>query len=253
MKIRALFFLLALSVFAMSDATAAEVRIAIASNFRSTMTSLVNIFEARSAHKVIASYGSTGKHYAQILNGAPYDLFFAADEHRPQLLEEQGLLVLNSRYTYAVGKLVLWSPNAMGADLNATSLDNTDVRHIALANAKLAPYGRAAEQVLAALELDKKLTAKLVRGENIAQTYQFVVTGNAELGFVANSQIIASGSQDSGSVWNIPQKFYEPIKQQAVMIKETAASRDFYAFMQSDTARNIIRQDGYKLPPQPRR
>ncbi len=245
MKTRSLSLLLTLTVLDVSIASAADVRIAVASNFRSAMMSIVEMFETRSTHKVITSYGSTGKHYAQIINGAPYDLFFAADVQRPTLLEQQGWVVNSSRYTYAVGKLVLWGSGQTSANLGAASIGDTNIRYIALANSKLAPYGRAAEQVIDELKLREQLTGKLVRGENIAQTYQFVVTGNAELGFVAYSQII--NRNNSESVWSIPQNLYDPIEQQAVMIKETIASKEFYAFMQSDSARKIIHQAGYGL------
>ncbi|MCL4127185.1 UNVERIFIED_CONTAM: hypothetical protein GTU68_037216 [Idotea baltica] len=189
------------------------------------MSSLVEMFEIDSTHKVVPSYGSTGKHYAQIINGAPFDLFLAADSVRPTLLERQGLVVYGSRYTYAVGKLVLWGSTSSSNDLNADSLLNDNVSYVSLANPRLAPYGRAAEQVIASLKLGDRLISKLVRGENVAQAFQFVDSGNAQLGFVAYSQVVDGPGQ--GVSWLIPQSLYDPIEQQAVMIEETTASKEF--------------------------
>jgi len=228
---------------------AADLRIAVATNFNRTATALAHHFEQQSQHAVHLIFGSTGKHYAQITHGAPFEIFFAADERRPALLEKNGLAVSGTRFTYAQGRLVLWSPDARLITSEGDVLTNGDFHKLAIANPRLAPYGFAAREVLQARGLWKKLQSRLVRGENIGQAYQFVRTGNAQLGFIAAAQIFTDGKlPDTGSYWVPPQSLYTPVIQQALLIKDTPKAREFIRFIKSDVARNIIRQHGYDTP-----
>lgn len=226
-------------------AVADTARIAVASNFKTTLESLVRDFESRSRHRLVIASGSTGKHFAQIINGAPFDLFFAADVHRPQLLEQQQRIVPGSRFTYAIGKLVLWSPQADYVDSQGKVLETGNFRRLALANPALAPYGQAAVQVLQHRGLYDRLKSRLVRGENIGQAYQYVATGNAELGFVALSQIQQPGKPVNGSWWEIPASLYDSIEQQAVQLTDSPAAGEFVAYVKGDKARAIIHSFGY--------
>jgi len=228
---------------------AADLHIAVATNFNRTATALARSFEQQNEHSVRLVFGSTGKHFAQITHGAPFEVFFAADERRPALLEKNGLAVPGTRFTYAQGRLVLWSPDAERVDTKGDVLINGDFRKLAIANPKLAPYGFAAREILQAHGLWKKLQPRLVRGENIGQTYQFIRTGNAQLGFIAAAQIFTDGNlPDTGSYWVPPQSLYTPVIQQAVLIKDTPAARAFIRFVKSDIARKIIQQHGYDTP-----
>ena len=227
---------------------AGEIRIAVASNFTNTIKTLSKHYEDKTGHKVILIFGATGKHYAQIKNGAPFDIFFAADSKRPKLLENEGLIFESQRFTYALGKLVLWSPKDNFTDSQAKVLEKGDFYHIALANPKLAPYGRAAYEVLKKNHLWELLKTKAVRGENIGQTFQFVKSGNAELGFVALAQIKHLNEDEKGSFWNIPESLYNPIKQQVVLLNNNPIAKDFMTFIKTDTAREIIKSFGYGLP-----
>ncbi len=231
-----------------ASAAAAELRIAVATNFSRTAILLAEQFEQQTGHTVRLAFGSTGKHYAQIKHGAPFDIFFAADQRRPALLEKEGIAVPGTRFTYAQGRLVLWSPDANRLDANAEVLATGNFRKLAIANPKLAPYGFAAREILQARGLWKKLQSRLVRGENIGQTYQFVYTRNAQLGFVAAAQVFANGNQITGSYWEPPQSLYTPIIQQAVVIKNTPTARAFIQFIKNKTARSLIRQHGYHIP-----
>lgn len=230
------------------QAIADEIHVAVASNFTKTIKTLAARFEASSGHRVTLSYGSTGKHYAQIKNGAPFDAFFAADVKRPQLLDEEGVALPGSRFTYAIGKIVLWSPKRGTVDAQGEVLIEGEIRHLAIASPKLAPYGRAARQVLQDRGLWEALQNRMVRGENIGQTFQFVKSGNAELGFVALSQIIQPGHGIEGSLWIVPQSLYSPIEQQAVLLRESDAARAFLAFVKNDESLEIIRRFGYATP-----
>jgi molybdate transport system substrate-binding protein len=193
-------------------------------------------------------FGSTGKHYAQIKNGAPFDAFFAADVRRPELLEKEGVALPGSRFTYAIGKLVLWSPKTGYVDPDASILERGEFHHLAIANPKLAPYGKAAQEILQALGLWDRHSGRLVRGENIGQTFQFVDSGNAEFGFVAYSQVKHPNQPIKGSFWEVPQSLYTPIKQQAVLLKDKEAARVFLSFVRSDEALKIIHDYGYDTP-----
>ena len=248
MLIRRCFAAVTLLLFC-ETVTAEEIRAAVASNFAHAAEAIARRFEEISEHRVVLVFGSTGKHYAQILNGAPFDAFFAADERHPRLLESEGLTVPGSRFTYAKGRLVLWSLRAGYVDAEGRVLERGDFRHLAIANPRLAPYGGAAQEVLQARGLWERLQHRLVRGENLGQTHQFVRSGNAELGFVALSQLV-SPEQDleEGSHWAVPEALHTPILQQAVLLRDTEAARAFSAYVRTDEARSVLRSYGYETP-----
>ncbi len=231
-----------------------ELRVAVASNFYSTIKVIAEQFELKTTnssgqqHKVILIPGSSGKHYAQIINGAPFDIFFSADTERARLLEQSERAESGTRFTYALGKLILWSPMDNYVDLKGEVLKSKDFRYLAIANPKLAPYGKAAEEVLKSLNIWTDLGGRIVRGENIAQTFQFVSSGNAKLGFVAHSQIKSSDLSISGSFWEVPQSIYRPIEQQAVLLRDSALAREFLSFVKSTESLSIIYESGYGLP-----
>ena len=234
--------------FVTSLAGAETLQVAVASSFAPAMRVLAERFEADTGNLVRLSYGSTGKQYAQIRNGAPFDLFFAADARRPELLENKGLVVQGSRFTYAFGQLVLWSPQPDLVDAGGEVLRGNRYRHLAVANPKLAPYGAAAQQVLSSLGLWDETRSRLVFGENVGQTLQLVVSGSAELGFVARAQVMSLGAKHRGSWWQPPQSTYTPLQQQVVLLSEQPAARAFWKFVQSDQARKMIQQAGYDIP-----
>ncbi len=238
---------LAFVVASWAAPTAAEqIRIAVATNFIATMNALIERFEEGAEHTVIVSSGSTGSHYAQISNGAPYDAFFAADDERPRLLEGRGLIVPGSRFRYAVGRLALWSPREGYVDADGHVLSTGRFRFLAIAHPDLAPYGAAARDVLMARGLWETLQSRVVRGQDIGQAYSFVSTGNAELGFVAWSQIVRPQADAvPGSYWLVPESLHQPIAQEAVLLRDRPAARAFIAFVQSAAAREIIRSHGY--------
>jgi molybdate transport system substrate-binding protein len=224
-----------------------EIRVAAASNFRDAISDLARRFEAQTQHQVTLIFGSTGKQYAQILHGAPFDVFFAADAERPELLEQAGQAIPDSRFAYALGKLALWSPKADFVLPGGAVLTQGAFRYLAIANPDLAPYGKAARETLESLEAWDALSGQIVRGENIAQAFQFVKSGNAELGFVAWSQLQAETPLD-GSYWLVPQQLHAPIEQQAVLLRENEAARAFLSFMRSEQAMTVIRAHGYDIP-----
>ncbi len=224
---------------------AAPLKIAVASNFSTPLKYLAQQFETQNQQKILIISGSTGKLYAQIINGAPYDAFFSADKKRPRLLEQQGKAIAGSRFTYAWGQLILWSPASDQIKHSSDVLFNSQFRHIAMANPRLAPYGRAAQEVLEALGLWQALKSRTIRGENIAQTWQFVNSGNASLGFVARSQVFHPDHKTRGSWWSIPDKYYSPIEQQAVQLTDNKAVKSFLDWIQSPAALEIIRSFGY--------
>ena len=235
-----------LCLFATGSVYADSIRIAVASNFIAPMKQLAASFEDQTGHTVIIATGSTGKQYAHIRHGAPFDLFFAADKERPQRLEAAGLVQPGSRFTYALGRIALWSPQAHWFR-DSTVLHQPDTfQHIAIANPKLAPYGRAARQVLQKLKLWSSLRNKIVRGENVAQAFQYIASGNAELGFVAYTQI--HGLQEPGSYWLPPASDYESIEQQAVRLSTKPAAIAFMQWVQSPEAISIIQRFGYQTP-----
>ena len=239
-----LILVLLLTVYA-ERTVAGEIKIAVASNFSNTIKSIAELFEKSTEHKLTLVFGSTGKHYAQIKNGAPFELFFAADTKRPKLLEDESIAKSGSRFTYAIGKVVLWSPNPSTVDTNGTVLNSNNFRYLSLANPKLAPYGKAAEQVMKKKGIWNTLRSRMVRGENIGQAFQFVNSGNAQLGFVAYSQIKQPNNTIKGSFWKPPQSSYSPIEQQAVLLKENSVAQQFLNFVKSKEVQKIIQSHGY--------
>lgn len=233
-------------LFFCSLSQAEEINVAVAANFTDASREIAKRFEEATGHTAKISYGSTGKLYAQIANGAPFDVFLAADAERPEKAEKEGLAVADSLFVYARGKLVFWSAdeNAFG---NNNPWKNNHFKRVAIANPKTAPYGLAARQVLEHLDLWTTLHKKLVRGDSIAQTFQFVATGNAEAGFVAASQV-RGWKGKPGTSWEIPADHYSPISQAAVLLKKgehNPAAKAYLEFLKSDTSRNIISGLGY--------
>ncbi len=232
---------------------AANIHVAVASNFSTTMVEIASRFENSTKHKVTLISGSTGKHYAQIKNAAPFDIFFAADAYRPQRLENEEKIIAGSRFTYAIGRLVLWSPAAgyIGRNTDVLSQIHSGklkFRRMAIANPRLAPYGKAAKEVLLKYGLWKQLSGRLVRGENINQTFQFVKSRNAQLGFVAYSQVKHVVQTTKGTYWLVPQSDYQPIIQQAVLLTNTEATHSFIRFVKSKKILQLIRDNGYDTP-----
>jgi len=241
-----LFFGVALA----APALAAEVSVAVASNFAAPMQKIAAAFEKDTGHKAVLAFGSTGKFHAQITNGAPFQVLLAADDETPQRLEREGFAMAGTRFTYAIGRLALWSRLPGRVDGKGDVLRVGGFAHIALANPKIAPYGAAAAEVLNGLGLTATLTPKFVLGENIAQTYQFVASGNAELGFVALSQVYLDGKLAAGSAWVVPATLHAPIRQDAVLLragKDSAAAAALLAYLHGGKARALIRASGYDL------
>lgn len=252
-KLKALTLIVVCQFFFLNEAIADEIKIAVASNFYPTMKELVTHFESitpnsDTTNNIVLISGSSGKHYAQILNGAPFDLFFSADKLRPNMLEKEEVFNNQSRFTYALGKLALWSPFNEYVDSDGQVLYNDDFRFLAIANPKIAPYGIASKETLISMNLWQDMEEKLVRGENIAQTFQFAKSGNAKLGFVSYSQILSLNSSSEGSYWLVPQDMYQPIEQQAILLKDSSLGKDFLSFIMSDEALDIIKRNGYDLP-----
>lgn len=231
-------------------AHAAEVSVAVAANFTAPMNTIAAEFTKDTGHQAKLAFGASGKFYAQIRNGAPFQMLLSADDETPAKLEQEGLSVPGSRFTYAVGTLVLWSARVGYVDARGQVLKQGQFNKLAVANPKLAPYGKAAVEVLTGMGLLDAVTPKLVQGENIAQTYQFVMTGNAELGFVALSQVMKDGGIASGSAWIVPGKLHSPIRQDAVILstgKGNAAAEALMKYLKGDKARAIIKSYGYEI------
>ncbi|WP_211222756.1 molybdate ABC transporter substrate-binding protein [Paludibacterium yongneupense] len=231
-----------------APALAAEVQVAVAANFAGPMQKIAAEFAHDTGHKALVSIGATGAFYAQIRNGAPFQVFLSADDETPAKLENEGRTVKGSRFTYAIGKLVLWSAKPGFVDGNGEVLKQGHFNHLAIANPKTAPYGTAAVEAMKKLGLYSGLEAKLVQGENIAQTQQFVASGNAELGFVALSQVWKDGRVVSGSAWPVPATLYTPIRQDAVLLasgRDDPAAHALLDYLKGDKARAIIRSYGY--------
>jgi len=229
-----------------------EIRLAVASNFLGPVQKIAATFEAESGHKVTISSGSTGKLYAQIINGAPYDLFLAANSREPERLESEGRIRPGSRYTYALGVLALWAPKAAaGESVDARSvLVAAAAGRLSIANPGTAPYGAAAQAVLKSWDLLGRYEGRIIRGDNIAQAFQFVATGNAEFGFVALSQLLDPARPPAGRFWRIGAGLYPPIRQQVVMLKRAegnAAAEAFWVYLRSDAAHARIKAFGYAL------
>jgi molybdate transport system substrate-binding protein len=230
--------------------SAAKVQVAVAANFTAPMQKISAEFAKDTGHKALLSFGATGKLYAQIKNGAPFQVFLAADDKTPAKLETEGDTIPGSRFTYAIGTLVLWSAKPDYVDEQGEVLKKGEFRYLAVANPKTAPYGTAAIATLTKLGLFDTLQSKLVTGENVSQTYQFIFTGNAELGFVALSQVMVDGQMTGGSAWIVPGEFHEPIRQDAVILvkgQDQPAAQALVDYLKSEKARAIIQSYGYAL------
>ena len=250
MKISRRFSLLLLALMgAASQAQADDVSVAVAANFTAPMQQIAAAFEKETGHKVVASYGSTGKFYAQIKNGAPFELLLAADDETPAKLIKENAAVAGSQFTYAIGKLVLWSAKSAVVDAKGEVLKKGGFDHLALANPKLAPYGAAGVEVMKALGAYNALQPKIVSAENITQAYQFVNSGNALLGFVALSQVLKDGKID-GSAWLVPAHLYAPIRQDVVVLEKgrgKPAAQALANYLKGDKAKAVIKSFGYEL------
>jgi molybdate transport system substrate-binding protein len=249
LKLRILGVVITAALFA-GAAQAAEVSVAVAANFSATMQKIAAAFEQDTGHHATLSFGATGKFYAQIKNGAPFQVLLAADDETPALLEREGLGVAGSRFTYAIGRLVLWSRLPGVVDDQGEVLRTGKFEHLAIADPKLAPYGAAAVEVLKGLGLMAALTPRIVQGTSIAQAHQFVATGNAELGLVAMSQVYVDGKLTQGSAWVVPARLHAPIRQDALLLaggKVNPAALALLDYLRGDKARALIRSFGYEL------
>jgi len=239
-----------LALMAGAAAQANDVQVAVAANFTAPMQKIAAEFAKDTGHKAVLAFGATGKFYAQIVNGAPFEVLLAADDATPARLETEHRTVPGTRFTYAIGKLALWSAKEGVVDNQGQVLKTGDYAHLAIANPKTAPYGAAAIETLAKLNLLDRVQGKLVQGENIAQAYQFVSTGNAPLGFVALAQVYRDGRFTSGSGWIVPATLHAPIRQDAVILAKGSANpaaQALEAYLKSDKARGLIRSYGYAL------
>jgi len=243
------------AAFLCANAKAEEVTVAVAANFTAPMQKIAQAFEQDTGHKAKLVFGSTGKFYAQIKNGAPFAVLLSADVETPARLEQEGAAVAGTRFTYAVGRLALWSKNPALVDnkgqvLLSKNTDKNSFKKLAIADPKLAPYGAAAIEVIEGMGVIAKVRPKLVQGDSIGQAFQFVMTENAELGFVAYSQISTDGRITQGSAWVVPQNLYTPLRQDAALLslgKDNAAALALIKYMRTDRAKTIIRTYGYTL------
>lgn len=234
-----------------SPVAADEALIAVAANFAETAEALQADFERNTGHSVILTTGSTGKLHTQIAQGAPFHALLSADAKTPERLEAEGLAVAGTRFTYAIGRLALWSadPSRISAD-GRSALADPDLRHIAIANPELAPYGVAAQQVMQALGVWDRLQSRIVMGENIGQAYSMVASGNAEIGFVALSALLSPRTTAAGSRWDVPQELFAPIRQDAVLLdagRDNTAAAAFLAHLRSPQARSVLEAFGYAI------
>ncbi len=232
------------------SALADEISVAVAANFTAPMQKIAAAFEQASGHRVLLSFGSTGNFQAQIRNGAPFQLLLAADEAVPAQLERDGFAVSGTRFTYAIGRVVLWSANPSLVDDKGEVLRSDRFDHIAIANPKLAPYGEAGMAVLERLGQLDRLRPKIVQGDNITQAWQLVATGNAPLGFVALSQVQLDGKLTGGSAWIVPEALHTRIRQDAVLLKpgkDSAAAAALLQFLKGEKAHAVISAYGYSL------
>lgn len=241
---------LAVLAIGQSAAMAAEAQIAVAANFAEPIRAIAAVLEKTTGHTIKITTGATGNLYAQIRNGAPFDVLLAADITTPEKLETEGLTQPGSRFTYATGKLVVWSANPTRVDAQGAVLKAPNLGKVAYANPKIAPYGAAAVQTMNRLGLAAALAPKLVQGESIGQTFNFVYSGNADVGFVAMSQVLAGGKLKSGSMWEIPQNLYDPLEQGAVVLQRASgneAAQALVTLLKSPNIKALIRSYGYTL------
>jgi molybdate transport system substrate-binding protein len=241
---------LILSLLAVATARADDVSVAVAANFTGPMQVIAVLFERDTGHKASLAFGATGKFYAQITNGAPFEVLLSADDETPARLVKEGHAVAGTPFTYAIGKLVLWSADPKLIDAKGEVLKKGGFKHLALANPKTAPYGAAGMQVMSKLGVADAIKPLIVQGENISQTQQFVVTGAAELGFIAYSQVIKNGTIGSGSGWVVPGNLYDPIRQDAVILtkgKNKPAASALLNYLKGEKAQAVIKSFGYEL------
>ena len=249
MNIKNSLAIIASSLF-LFTAHAAEVKVAVAANFAQPMKEIAAEFEKDTGHKLNLTQGATGKFYAQISNGAPFEVFLSADDETPGRLIKEGKAVAGSQFTYAIGRLALWSPDANFVDQGGDVLKTDKFKFIAIANARVAPYGRAAVQTMQKLGVLTKIEPRVVQGESISQTFQFVTSGNAQLGFVALSQVWENGKLKTGSAWVVPEVMHEQLRQDVVLLnpgKDSQAAAALIDYLKSDKARKFIERYGYKL------
>ena len=242
-------FVTCLMVLFASAVVAAEVHVAVAANFTAPMKQIALEFEKITNHKVVLSYGSTGKFYAQIVNGAPFDVLLAADNETPEKLEKEGAVVSGTRFTYAIGRLVLWSAKPEMVDEKGGALTRNNFNRLAIAAPKLAPYGAAAIEALTKIGLLSQLQTRLVTGDSIGQTFSMVSSGNAEMGFVAMSQVFEHGKLKSGSAWVVPANLHTPLMQDAALLaraRSNPAALQLLTFLKSAQARAIMNSFGYE-------
>lgn len=250
MRMRLSYLAATATLLVCTNALADEVQVAVAANFTAPIQAIAKDFEKDTGHKLVASFGATGQFYAQINNGAPFEVFLAADDSTPAKLEQEKQTVAGSRFTYAIGTLALWSAKPGYVDAQGEVLKKNDYKHLSIANPKTAPYGLAATQVLAKLNLTEATKGKLVEGQNITQAFQFVSTGNAELGFVALSQIYKDGKVENGSAWIVPSSLHDPIRQDAVILnkgKDNPAAKAFIDYLKGPKATAVIKSYGYQI------
>ncbi|MGZ9058020.1 MAG: molybdate ABC transporter substrate-binding protein [Burkholderiaceae bacterium] len=250
MIVSARLFALLLAGGGVSAAIADEVNVAVAANFTAPMNAVAADFEKDTGHKAKLAFGSSGRFYAQIKNGAPFQLFLSADDETPVRLAQDGLADAASQFTYAIGSLVLWSAKPGFVDTKGDVLRSGKFSKLAIANPKTAPYGRAAIETLTKLALLATVESKFVQGENIAQTFQFAQTGNADLGFVALSQVMKDGKVTEGSAWMVPAEMHEPIRQDVILLatgRGNVAAEALLRYLRTDKAKTVIRSFGYRL------
>ena len=231
-------------------ARADVVQVAVAANFTAPARALAEVFARTTGHEARLSFGATGAFYTQIKNGAPFDVLLAADDERPARLEKEGDTVAGSRFTYATGQLVLWSAKPGLVDDEGAVLKHGQFGKIAIANPKNAPYGAAAVEAMNKLGLAATLQPKLVTGESIGQTFNFIATGNAELGFVALAQVLEGGKLKSGLMWVVPAQYHAPIIQDAVILKRAAnnpAAKAWMELLKTPQSKELIRSYGYAV------
>lgn len=238
-----------ITALAVTPALAEQVLVAVAANFVPPFREIAMDFEKATGHSVQVAAGSSGNFYSQIKNGAPFDVFFSADAERPKLLDDEGLGVKDTRFTYAIGRLVLWSPNA---DLikGEETLRSKQYKRLAMASPKTAPYGVAAMQALQKLALWDSVQPQIVMGESLGQTMGFIQSGNAQLGFVALSQVLDPKIKGKGSRWDVPNNLHDPIKQDVILLttgKENSGAKALLEFMGGPQAKTIIKRYGYEL------
>lgn len=245
-KITTLLALLCATLSVQAD----EVQVAVAANFTGPMQVISALFERDTGHKASLAFGATGKFYAQISNGAPFEILLSADDETPAKLVKEGYGVAGTPFTYAIGKLVLWSADPKLVDAKGAILKKGGFKHLSLANPKAAPYGAAGMQVMTKLGVADSIKPLIVQGENISQTHQFISTGAAELGFVAYSQVIKNGQIGSGSGWIVPSNLYDPIRQDAVILakgKDKPAAIALMSYLKGEKAQAVINSFGYEL------